>query len=245
MLYELLFVAVVLILCFSIINNKRKELNGKVVLLRPFIPHFTRTISDPVSVHQHGLKFIGHDVLVYLCSIITLKRDFCPTYILGTVPNESLTLIGCLKTKAPCMYAFKKTITPKHYGLKYVKKYLVESTPQYKVFGSPEKKHIDFLKKYNDISSLWISYVPESIDNGYIDSESQVYLKGKLRLLEDKEFIDDFMSLFDNTRNELEKKITDVRRGCNNDVQKVNTKKNMSISDKIMQSVKNRESIRK
>ncbi|KAH9411048.1 hypothetical protein HK407_08g13190 [Ordospora pajunii] len=245
MLYELLFVAVMLIMCFAIISNKRNELNRKVVLLHPFKLHFARNINDQISVHQHGLKSAGHHALAYLCSIITLKRDFCPSYILGAVPNESMILVGCMKAKVPCMYAFKKTITPKHYGLKYTKKYLIESAPRYRIFGSPEQKHVAFLKKYSDISSFWISYVPENIEDGYTDLESQVYLKGKLELLENKEFIDDFMSLFENIKNESEKKIADVRRGCNNDAQKARAKKNMSIGEKFMHSIKSKKSSRK
>lgn len=232
MLHDLAIVILALVACFAMTYRKRKQLEKKALLLEPFREHFKESNEEYLSIHQYVLKSSGHQNLKYLCGIITLKRDFCLSYLMTTVPRESLILTGRLKARTPCVYIFRKTLSLKHYGLKYAKKSLVANIPGYKVFGSPEEKHVEFARKY-ELSTFYISYAPMSIEDPH-DFESDVFLRASPSILSNKEFADDFMALFNSIRPEVAKRALELRQGYNRDVEKLRAKEKLSFGEQLV-----------
>ncbi|ADM11906.1 uncharacterized protein Eint_071440 [Encephalitozoon intestinalis ATCC 50506] len=243
MLHDVVIVALALAFCFFLVNRKRRLLDKKTLLLEPFKKHFERSAEEFPSIHQSILKLVGHPSLDYLCGIITLKRDFCLSYILGSVPKESLILTGQLKVRTPCMYVFRKTLPPKHYGLKYTKKCLLGNIPGYRTFGALGEKHLEFIKKY-DVSIFFVSYAPQDIEDSP-SFESQVFLKAGLSLLENPEFIDDFLGLFDTIVPEPSKRVLEMKQGYNRDAEALKVRENRSFGEKMAFYLREKNKIRK
>ncbi|CAD25680.1 hypothetical protein [Encephalitozoon cuniculi GB-M1] len=238
MLYDLIVVALALALCFLLVHRRKRQLQEKALLLEPFREHFERSSGEYLSIHQYILKLTGHPNLKYLCAIATLKRDFCPSYLLASVPQESLILTGHLRSRTPCVYAFKKTLSPRHYGLKYTKKCLLGNTSGYKTFGALGEKHFKFIKKY-EVSTFFISYAPVDIEETH-DFESQVFLKAGLSLLSNPVFIGDFMALFDDVGPESSKRVAEMKQGYNRDVEALRMRENRTFGEKMVSHLRER-----
>ncbi|AFN83392.1 hypothetical protein EROM_071410 [Encephalitozoon romaleae SJ-2008] len=236
MLYDLVIVIVVLVFGFLLSQRKKRRLQKKALLLEPFKNHFEESNGEYLSIHQYILKLSGNPNLKYLCAIITLRRDFCLSYLFGPVPKENFILTGQLKARVPCVYVFRKSLPLRHYGLKYTKKCLLANIPGYKAFGPLEEKHLEFIKKY-EVLTFFISYAPLNIEDP-ADFESLVFLKASLPLLNSTEFIDDFLALFDNVTLESGKKFLEMKQGYKKDIEVLKAKENRSLGEKLASRIR-------
>ncbi|KAG5859235.1 hypothetical protein KMI_08g13730 [Encephalitozoon hellem] len=239
----MVIVILVLVLGFLLSQRKREQLKQKALLLEPFRSYFEESSEEYLSIHQYVLKLSGSQSLKYLCGIITLRRDFCPSYLLGPVPKENFILTGKLNIRTPCMYVFKKNLPLKHYGLKYTKKCLPANIPGYKAYGSLGEKHIEFIKKYQ-VSTFFISYAPKDIEEP-LDFESLVFLKASLPLLSNAEFARDFFALFDSISPESSKKVLEMEQGYKRDIEALRARENMSIGEKITSHIREKSKIKR
>lgn len=243
MLYDLVIVIVVLVFGLLLSQRKKRRLQQEALLLDPFKSHFEESNGEYLSIHQYILKLSGNPNLKYLCAIITLRRDFCLSYLFGPVPKENFILTGQLKGRTPCVYVFRKNLPLRHYGLKYTKKCLVANIPGYKAFGPLEEKHLEFIKKY-EVSTFFISYAPPSIEDS-AGFESLVFLKASLPLLNSTGFIDDFLALFNDVTPESTKKVLEVKQGYKRDIEVLKAKENKSFGEKLASQVREKSKARR
>lgn len=243
MLFEISFVVLALVFCLVITQKKKRRLRERSLLLEPMRGYFGKSEGEELSIHQYLLKLTGHESVRYMCAIITLPRDFCLSGIFSAIPDESVIFVGQLKVLSPCVYIFKKEILLKHYGLKYARKYLLENIPGYKIFGTPEEKHICFVKKYA-ISVFFISYLPGVIEDKP-ELKTRVFLKGSLNLIDRREFVNDLMCLFADVKSDSSKRISELEHGCRKDMECVRAREGRSFTERLAIQMREKNKLNK
>lgn len=232
---EIAGVAAVAAACVWMAHRAGTRLRERRRLLEPLKMHFAASEDEELFLHQHVLKLTGHSAFRHLCVVLTLSRDLLLSQFMPG--SEHFVLTGLLQTKAPCMYIFRRRIALKHYGLKHAKRYLLEEIPEYKIVGSPEEKHVAFVRKHR-VSVFFESYLPMAVDGSA--GMTNVFVKGPLDVLENGDFADDFMALFDEIRSDSPKRIAEAEQGLRRDAEALRMKERRGFAEKFVAQVRDR-----